>query len=326
MLRKLIQQYCDENGLTFQQLLNLYKHELFHLRREKACCICDKRQFENVLIDIQWNKLFENISSTHSHSGHNPRKCPEVFCARLGISVDDCDVTLTCALLSNITGWAGLTGKRFPIHRVIALITSTPVAACPETCGLLEYTTDKLSTKLGANGFEQFLATSQHELFHYYEKKRCCQCTNDPNGKNSITPAEWSTMYSSSPTPCTSLICSHQYSPIPDITRNSLTTQLLHKIGQAVGPVVTVRTVRNNAIAHTTTGTLDEATFNAYWDELTSALHKLIDIITDPAWQADMRKRIAKLKTCPISGEMWEEYRRNLNTYLEVSNAFSVQY
>ena len=326
VLRKVIQQYCDDNGIIFQQLLDLYKHELFHLRRGKECCICDKRQFENVLYDIQWNKLFEDISaslqSTHPHytCRHNPRKCPEIFRAKSGIGVDVCDVTLACALLSNITGCVGLTGKRYPIYRVIAWITSTRVAACLETCGLLEYTIDRLCTKLGANGFEQFLANYQHELFHLTGKERCCQCTSDPNIKKSITPAAWSTMYSSSPTPCTSPKCSHQYSPIPGITRTALTTQLLHKIGQAVGPVVTVRTVRNDAIAHTTTGALDEATFNAYWDELTSALHKLIDIITDVTWQTDMRAQIDTLKTCPISGEMWEEYRRNLHTYLEVCN------
>ena len=323
VLRKVIQQYCDENGITFQQLLDLYKHELFHLRHQKGCCKCNKKQFEIVLIDKQWNKLFENISvslpSTHPHNGHNPRKCPEIFRAKPGISVDVCDVTLACALLNNITGQIGLRVKRFP-NRVRALITTTYVSTCLEVWGLLEYTTDKLSTKLGANGFEQFLANYQHELFHFTEKERCCQCASDPNGKNSISSTEWNTMYNSSSIPCGSPVCSCQYSPIPGINRTSLTIQLIHKIGQAVGPVITVRSIRNDAIAHTTTGTFNEATFNTHWDELTDALHKLIDIITDVTWQTDMRAKIVTLKTCPISGEMWEEYRRNLHTYLEVWN------
>ena len=147
----------------------------------------------------------------------------------------------------------------------------------------------------------------------------CCQCTGDPDGRNVIKPAEWRTMFNSSPTPCIFPVCSHQYSPIPGITRTSLTTQLLHRIGQAVGPVVTIRSVRNQ-IAHSVTATLDDPTFTALWGELSGALHELIGIIADPAWRADTRSQIATLQTCQISREMWENFRRDLLKYLEVRN------
>ena len=173
------------------------------------------------------------------------------------------------------------------------------------------------------NCFEQYLSKHQHKLFHQMETQHCCQCTSDPKGRNVIRPAEWNTMFHSSPTMCACTVCSHKYRPIPGISRASLTTQLLHRIGQAVGPVVTVRSVRNQ-IAHTVTGTMDDPTFAALWGELSGALDELIDIIADPAWRADMRTQIATLETCPIDRTMWDEYHRDIHRYLEVclSNLF----
>ena len=135
----------------------------------------------------------------------------------------------------------------------------------------------------------------------------------------------WSNLLSGAP--CIVALSYHVHSlcvvtstaPIPGITRTSLTTKLLHRIGQAVGPVVTVRSVRNQ-IAHTVTATLDDPSFTALWGELSGALDELIDIITDPVWQTDMRSQIATLETCPISREMWEIFCRDLLKYLEVRN------
>ena len=317
VLRRVIKQYCNSvPGWTFEELLNLYKHELFHYWHgaTAGCCKCNSRRFNKVLLDKQWHALFMDISTslpaTHAHSGHNVKGCPEVFSAHPGIDVDVCDISLASSILTNITGTITTT-------HVVGLITKTSIATGVNISGLLEYTIDQLSSHLGVNGFELYLSKHQHKLFHQMEKQRCCQCTNDPDGKSVIKHAEWSTMYTSSPTPCASAVCSHQYSPIPGITRTLLTTQLLHRIGLAVGPVVTIRSVRNQ-IAHTVTGSMDDPTFSALWGELSGSLGELIDIIADPAWRADMRSQIATLQTCPINGEMWEEYRRDLRKYLEV--------
>ena len=316
VLRRVIKQYCDVHGLTFEEVLNLYKHELFHYWHgaTAGCCKCNGRRFNRVLLDKQWFALFRDISTslpaTNAHSGHDIKRCPDVISAIPGVDVDVCDISLASSILTNITG------KILTTH-VVGLITKTSVATGLNINGLLEYTVDQLSSRLGVHGFELYMSKHQHKVFHLMERKPCCQCTSDPDGRNVIKPAEWSTMFNSSPTPCASAVCSHQYSPIPGITRTSLTTQLLHRIGQAVGPVVTVRSVRNQ-IAHTTTATMDDPTFTALWTELSGALVELIGIIADPAWKTDMISHIATLETCPINGEMWEEYRRNLHKYVEV--------
>ena len=316
VLRRVIKQYCDVHGLTFEEVLNLYKHELFHYWHgaTSGCCKCNGRRFTRVFLDKQWYTLFMDISASlpasHAHSGHDAKGCPEVFCARPGIDVNICDISLASSILTNITG-------KITTTHVVGVITKTSITTSLNISGLLEYTVDQLSSRLGVNGFEQYLSKHQHKLYHQMEKKRCCQCTSDPDGKNAIKPLEWNMMYTSSPTPCAFPVCSHQYSPIPGITRASVSTQLLHRIGQAVGPVVTIRSVRNQ-LAHTATGTLDDPAFTALWGELSGALDKLIYIISDPAWQADIRSQIATLETCPINGEMWEEYRRDLHKYLEV--------
>ena len=330
VLRRVIKQYCGVHGLTFQVVLDLYKHELFHYWHgaTAGCCKCNGRRFSRVFLDKQWHTLFTDISAslpaTHAHSGHDAKGCPEVFSAQPGVDVDVCDISLASSILSNITGKiitthvVGLMTKTSITTgvNISGLMTKTSITTGVNISGLLEYTVDQLSSRLGVNGFELYLLKYQHELFHKMEKQRCCQCTSDPEGKNVIKLAEWSTIFTSSPTPCTFPVCSHQYSPIPGISRTSLTTQLLHRIGQAVGPVVTVRLVRNQ-LAHTT-GTMDDPTFNALWGELSGALDELIDIVIDPAWRRDMRSQIATLQTCPINGEMWEEYRRDLRRYLEV--------
>ena len=326
ILRRVIKQYCDVHGLTFEELLNLYKHELFHYWHgaTAGCCMCNGRRFSRVLLDKQWYTLFTDISAslpaTHAHSGHDAKGCPEMFSARPGVDVDVCDISLfDISLASSIL--VNMTGRITTTH-VVGVITKTGITTSLNISGLLEYTFDQLSSRLGVNGFELFLSKHQHRLFHHMEKQRCCQCTSDPDGRNVIKPAEWSTMYHSSPTPCAFPVCSHQYSPIPGITRTSLTTQLLHRIGQAVGPVVTVRSVRNQ-IAHNVINAVDVAAFTTLWGELSEALDELIDIIGDPAWRADIRSQIDTLKTCPINGEMWEEYHRHLRIYLEVISPYS---
>ena len=315
VLRRVIKQYCDVHGLTFKDVLDIYKHELFHYWHgtRGRCCTCNNRRFNRVLLDKQWYNLFTDISAslpgTHTHSGHDAKGCPEVFSVRPGIDVDVCDISLASSILTNITG-------KITTTQVVGVITKTFITTGLNVSGLLEYTVDKLS-HLSVNGFELFLWKHQHKLFHQMETQRCCQCTSDPDGRSVIRPTEWSTMYHSSPTPCTFPVCSHQYTPISGISRTSLTTHLLHRIDQAVGPVVTIRSVRNQ-IAHSVTATLDDPTFTVLWGELSGALGELIDIIADTAWQADMRSKIITLQTCPINGEMWEEYRRDLHKFLQV--------
>ena len=316
VLRRVIKQYCDVHGLTFEELLNLYKHELFHYWHgaSAGCCKCNGRRFSRVLLDKQWNALFTDISSsllaTHAHYGHDAKGCPEVVSARPGINVDVCDISMASSILTNITG-------KITTTQVVGVMTKTSISTHLTISGLLEYTIDQLSSCRGVHGFERYLSKHQHKLFHQMEKQRCCQCASDPDGKNAIKPSEWNTMYNSSPTPCSFPVCSHQYSPKPGTTRTLISTQLLHRIGQAVGPVVTVRSVRNQ-IAHTITGTLDDPTYSALWGDLSGALDQLIDIISDQAWQADMRLKIATLETCPINGQMWEEYRRELHRCFKV--------
>ena len=320
VLRKVIDQYCTVHGLTFQQLLDAYKHELFHFWSGSAsrCCVCFRR-FVRVLLDKQWYSLFTDISSSlppsHPHKGHDGRRCPDVFVARPGIAVGVCDVSLACALIANLTGTVRS-------NHVTGLITHTSVSVLVLGIpGLLEYTIDELVSSLGVNGFENFLTKHKHDLFHCMETDRCCQCNNDPNGKSMITQWEWRMMYNINPTPCTSSICSHQFSTIPGISRKTLKTHLLHKLGQSVGPLVTVRSVRNR-LAHAATSSMDDPSFTVIWSECTNALHDLIDIVQDPAWIIDIKQQMATLQTCPINGEMWEEYHRNLQSYLEVCEYF----
>ena len=326
VLRRGIKQYCDVHRWTFQDFLEFHKHELFHFRKGATgpCCLsfhgyCKPQNFNRVLLDEQWNTLYmlANLPPTDAHSGHDAKKCPHVFSARNGIDFDVCDISLASALLTNITGQITTT-------HVEGIKTKTPLTAgfnLTSGSGLLEYTLDLLSASSGY--FEGFLKKYQHDLFHCVEKNRCCQCTGttNPDEKNRITLGDWNTMYNSSPTPCIWPVCSHKYSPKPCITRASLTTQLIHKIGQAVGPVVTVRSVRNQ-IAHSTTATMDSPTFTAKWKEMSGALHELIDIVaTDPAWQKEMKSKIANLETSSINEE---DCRRCLEVlYLEHKIYFS---
>ena len=60
---------------------------------------------------------------------------------------------------------------------------------------------------------------------------------------------------------------------------------------------------------------MDDSMFTDLWVELSGALYELIDIIEDPAWQADMKSRIAILETRHIDREMWEEYYKEYHTY-----------
>ena len=317
VLRRVIKQYCDVHGLTFEEVLNLYKHELFHYWHgaTAVCCKCNGRRFTRVFIGQTV------VYIVHGYLCQSPcNSCPlrtqcqgmsqRFSMLDLGLMLMCVDISLASSILTNITG-------KITTTHVVGLLTKTSINTSVNISGLLEYTIDQLSPCLGVNGFEQYLSKHQHKLFHQMETRRCCQCTGDPDGRSVMKLAEWSTMYNSSPTPCTFPVCSHQYSPIPGITRTSLTTQLLHRIGQAVGPVVTVRSVRNQ-IAHTVTGTMDDTTFTALWGELSGALHELIDIIADPAWRTDMRLQITTLDTCLIDRTMWDEYHRELHRYLEV--------
>ena len=316
VLRRVIKQYCDVHGLTFQDVLDLYRHELFHYWHGATarCCKCNGTRFNRVLLDKQWYTLFKDISTSlsgsHTHSGHDAKSCPEVSSARPGINVDVCDISLSSSILTNITG-------KITTTTVVGLITSTNVTARVSINGLLEYVVDQVSALLGVNGFELYLSKHQHTLFHLMEKNRCCQCTDDPDGKSTIKLNEWMKMYDSSPTPCTWPVCSHQYRPLSSITRTSLTTQLIHKIGQAVGPVVTVRSVRNQ-IVHTAKGTMDDHTFAALWRQLFEALDDLIDMIADRAWRSDMRRQISSLATCPINGEMLEVLLKVFTGYVNL--------
>ena len=244
------------------------------------CCKCSGRRFNKVLLGKQWYTLFTDISAslpaTHPHAGHDCKRCPDVFDTRPGIYVDVCDVSLASSIVTNMTG-------KITTSRVIGLITNTNVTTgiTMHISGLLEYTMDKLSLNIGHGLFEDFLTQYQHDLFHCMEKQRCCQCTFDPDGKTIITLAEWNMMYATIPTPCTSAVCSHTYRPIPGITRISLPIQLLHKIGQAAGPVVIIRSVRNQ-LAHAVTSTMDATMFTDSWGRLSGALGQLIDIVADP--------------------------------------------
>ena len=88
VLRRVIKQYCDVHGLTFEDVLDFYKHELFHFWHgaRAGCCKCNNKRFNRVLLDKQWHTLFTDISAslpaTHAHSGHDAKGCPEVFIAR----------------------------------------------------------------------------------------------------------------------------------------------------------------------------------------------------------------------------------------------------
>ena len=105
VLRRVIQQYCDVHGKTFEEVLNFYKHELFHYWHgaTAGCCQCSCRRFSRVLLDKQWNTLyFACLPGTHAHSGHNAKGCPGIFSARPGIDVDVCDISLSSSILTNI--------------------------------------------------------------------------------------------------------------------------------------------------------------------------------------------------------------------------------
>ena len=160
VLRRVIKQYCDVHGLTFEEVLNLYKHELFHYWHgaTAGCCMCNSRRFTRVLLGHQWNALFTNISAslptTHAHSGHDARGCPEVFSVRPGIDVDVCDISLASSILTNISG-------KITTTQVVGVITRTSITTSLNISGLLEYIVDQLSSRLGVNGFETvFVKTS----------------------------------------------------------------------------------------------------------------------------------------------------------------------
>ena len=90
VLRRVIKQYCDVHGLTFEEVLNLYKHELFHYCHgaTAGCCKCNGRRFTRVFLDKQWNALFTDISSsllaTHAHYGHDAKGCQRLSVLDLG--------------------------------------------------------------------------------------------------------------------------------------------------------------------------------------------------------------------------------------------------
>ena len=205
VLRKVIKQYCSGNGLTFEDVLDIYKHELFHFwcGATAPCCKCNGRRFNRVLLNEQWDRLFTASVTVNAHTGHDRRVCPEVFSPHAGVDVDVCDVSLASSILTNITGKVITT-------RVVGLITSSACTVGVNFSGLLEYIIDQVSSRLGVNGFERFLSNHQHELFHFMERNRCCQCTSDPNGRNVITSVEWNKMFVATVAHCTLPVCSQK--------------------------------------------------------------------------------------------------------------------
>ena len=293
VLHKVIEEFCAVNSGTFQHFLDHHKHDIFHLRSgAKTCCLCN-RQFIKLLSDSQWNSLYKDTSSSlvpsHPHHGHDCKTCPEASSPPAGVRADVCDVTLAAALILNIKD-------------------------------LLLYFLDELCTYLGSggsNGVEIFLAQHQHDLFHSMEKRRCCQCTNDPDGKDQIKPNEWSAMYIHSFPGCASPVCSCQYKPKPNVTLNTFPQQLRRKLGQTVSPIASIRSVRNS-LAHSSSGTLDAAAFTTNWGVLAGALDDMLNTIRDSTWKADLKTQIADLKVCQISNTMWEEYHRDVHQWLKV--------
>lgn len=161
---------------SFQNFVNHYQHELYHLcYHQIKCCQCSrnyKLPQEQLIHPKQLEVLFDK--SGQKKAKHNAFRIADFCCclARQNLSTSKLDVTLARCLLFYF---------------------------CKE---VFWYS----SLKLQKTTLEEFLNQNKHTLYHLYDtSRRCCQCPplyKFPTANELIDDSNWTELFSKGRMPC----------------------------------------------------------------------------------------------------------------------------
>lgn len=161
---------------SFQNFVNHYQHELYHLcYHQIKCCQCSrnyKLPQEQLIHPKQLEVLFDK--SGHKKAKHNAFRIADFCCClpRQNLSTSKLDVTLARCLLFYF---------------------------CKE---VFWYS----SLKLQKTTLEEFLNQHKHTLYHLYDtSRRCCQCPplyKFPTATELIDDSNWTELFSKRRMPC----------------------------------------------------------------------------------------------------------------------------
>lgn len=217
--------------LSFEEFINQYQHDIFHLYYTRECCQCDAgyiRQNKRILREDQLSILFDRSSVKPCH--HPGKKIGFCCCnGRSGIQTNVLDVTLAASILVNVC------------HDVFWY-----------SCLNLQSLTLK-----------DFLNQNKHQIFHLREgNSPCCQCTHgfiSSVNYPMIDLHEWNCMFNLSEFPCSlhrmipsDLICTVSASPGIDVSDldDNLTKIILEHCCSLRQTVDMLVRIRNKVYGH----------------------------------------------------------------------------
>lgn len=279
----IINEYCDSQNISLENLLNNNRHDFYHKRRKFfKCSDCENRVFNRVFTENQWNSLYEvnnEVLLLHKHTEKEREYCPEVFTSKSNLSLAENNISFLLLLISHIKD--------------------------------LSY---YVFTRMETERFEQYLLQHRHTLFHDCYQQQCCECISQPsvNKKCIITVEEWDILFSTkveSELPhCISDVCSCKFVPVKQLRITDLNIELLNKIGYIANCVDVLGNLRNKVFNKALSGIMDEKNFENMWEESTKVVFTYLDIIVDEKRKNSLKISIKNLQTCKVNQQMWIEY------------------
>lgn len=249
--RKLLEHHLTNLGLSFTQLLNKYRHELYHLCYIKyTCCQCgpiDILPNQRVLAPRDYDILFEKDSSSRipGHVSKPSRKCCNF--AKSNISLNDLDFSLLTKVL---------------LHCCKDLFWQ----CCLEA---------KLIT------LEQFLNDNIHQIYHMWKTYiPCSLCENGkvpPPKSLCLIEENWNCLFVSKVTPLfPSSFKAKSGIKLSDLNPD-LAFSLMSTFCDVIEAIETLRRFRNR-FAHPTNFKLKTSEFEKIWLAIENAVLLISDV------------------------------------------------
>lgn len=305
VLISLLELDLQNYSLSFEQFINKYQHEIFHLcYNTRRCCQCQPGYHlpkYRVLHPAQLDLLLDKTSKLpgHGSSSSNDYCCST---AKSGISSDVLDLTLVRCLLINFC-------------------YSVFWYSCLTTNGL---------------SLENFLNQNKHDLFHLYQSNMnnpCCQCPAgyvSPSKQQKINVSQWNSIFNIVSIPCashrkrhhtgtTSCICC--FTAVQGIAESRLDAALADQILQyccAIRKTVdNLIQIRNNDYGHAKNGKMSDSDFTKSYANIAKAVIEIARVCNK---ETQYQQKLQDAKDGPIDDTLYSKYQNSLCDFLSRHN------